>query len=114
MALSQPVRDLISLKSLIKEVIKNLVINSKELKVVSSLTVYEYNNGAVVLEKSPSMTPISNYITVKYNESRQNIVSDLCSKILSLRIIRQIFSSKFHKVDYLSVLGSFYAVINTP
>ena len=43
-ALSYSVRALIPLKSLIKEVIDNLGIDSENLKFVSSSTVYEDNN----------------------------------------------------------------------
>ena len=49
MALSHSVRALIHLKSLIKEVIDNLGINCENLKFVSSSTVYEDNNGAIVV-----------------------------------------------------------------
>ena len=55
MALSNSFRALLPLKSLIKEVIDNLVIDSEKLKFVSSSTVYEDNNGAMVVETSPRM-----------------------------------------------------------
>ena len=45
------VRDLLPLKSLIREVIDNLVIDCKNLKFVSRSTVYEENNLAIVVEK---------------------------------------------------------------
>ena len=51
-ALYQYVRKLLSLKSLIKEVIENLGIDSEKLKFVSSSTVYKNNNGFIFLEKS--------------------------------------------------------------
>ena len=51
------VRALLLLKSLIKEVIYNLGIDSEKLNFVSISTVYEENNGYIVVEKSPSMTP---------------------------------------------------------
>ena len=56
-ALSHSVRALLPLKSLIKEVIDNLGIDSEKLKFVSSSTVYEDNTGAIFLATSPSMTP---------------------------------------------------------
>ena len=57
MALSHSVRALLPLKSPIKEVIDNLGIDSEKLKFVSSSTIYEENNGAIVVETSPRMTP---------------------------------------------------------
>ena len=50
MALSHSVRALLPLKSLIKEVIDNMGIDSENLKFVSRSTVYEDNNGAIVVE----------------------------------------------------------------
>ena len=64
-ALSHSVRALLPLKIPIKEVIDNLVIDSKKLKFVSSSNIYEDNNGAMVVATSPRMTPTSNYIYVK-------------------------------------------------
>ena len=50
-ALSHSVRALLTLKSLIKEVIDNLGIDSENLKFVSISTIYEDNNGAIVVAK---------------------------------------------------------------
>ena len=71
--LSHSVRELIPLKILIKEVIDNLGIDSENLKFVSSSTIYEDNNRAIVVEKSPKMTPTSKHIAIKYNWFRQHI-----------------------------------------
>ena len=65
--LSHSVRALLPLKSLIKEVIDNLGIDCENLKFVSSSTVYEESNGAIVVATSPRMTPSSNHISVKYH-----------------------------------------------
>ena len=73
MALSHSVRALIPSKSLIKEVIDNLGIDCENLKIVSSYTVYEDNNGAIVVATSPRMTPSSKHIAVKYHWFRQHI-----------------------------------------
>ena len=73
MALSRSVIVLLPLKSLIKEVIDNLVIDSKKLKFVSISTVYEDNNEALVVATSPMMTPISNHIDFKCHWFRQHI-----------------------------------------
>ena len=61
MALSHSVRALLPLKSLIKEVIDNMGIYNENLKFVSSSTIYEDNNGAIVLATSPRMTPTSKH-----------------------------------------------------
>ena len=44
-----PVRELLPLASLTKEVIYNLGIDSEKLKFLSRSTVYEENNGAMVV-----------------------------------------------------------------
>ena len=49
MALSHSVRALLLLKIIIKEVSENLGIDSEKLKFLSSSTIYEENNGAIVL-----------------------------------------------------------------
>ena len=61
------------MKSLIKEVIDNLGIDSEKLKFVSSSTVYEDNNGAIVMTTIPRMTPTLKHIAVKYHWFRQHV-----------------------------------------
>ena len=72
-ALSHSVRALIPLKSLIKEVVENLGIDSEKMKFVSSSTVYEDNNGSIFVATSPSTTPTSKHISVKYHFSGQHV-----------------------------------------
>ena len=72
-ALSHSVRALLPLKSLTKEVIDNLGIDSEKLKFVSNSTIYEENNGAIVVATSPRMTPSSKHIAVKYHWFRQHV-----------------------------------------
>ena len=72
-ALSHSIRALLLLKSLIKEVIDNLGIESDKLKFVSSSTIYEDNNGVIVVATSPRMTPTPKHIAVKYNWFRQHV-----------------------------------------
>ena len=67
MALPHSVRVLLPLKSLIKELIDNLGIYSEKLKFASISTIYEDNNGAIVMATIPSMTPTSKHTAVKYN-----------------------------------------------
>ena len=71
-ALSHSVRASLPLKSLIKEVIDNLGIDSEKLKFVSSSTIYEDNNGAIFVATIPRMTPTSKNIDVKYHWFRQH------------------------------------------
>ena len=66
-ALYHSVRALLSLRSLIKDVIDNLGIDSEKLECLSSSTIYEYNNGDIVVATSTSMTPTSKHISVKYD-----------------------------------------------
>ena len=73
MALSHSVRALITFEILIKEVINNLGIDSEKLKFVSSCTIYEDNNGAIVVATSPRMTPTSKHLAFKYHWFRQHV-----------------------------------------
>ena len=61
------------MKSLIKEIIENLGIDSENFKFVSSSTIYEDNNGAIVMATSLSMTPTSKHIAVKYHWFIQHV-----------------------------------------
>ena len=71
--LSHSIIALLPLKSLIKAVIDNLVLDSEKLKFVSRSTIYEDNNGSIVVATSPSMTPTSKHIAVKYHWFRQHV-----------------------------------------
>ena len=72
-ALYNYIRALIPLEIIIKEVIENLGIESKNLKLVSSSTIYEENNGAIFVETIPSRTPTSKHINVKYHWFKQHV-----------------------------------------
>ena len=65
------VKALLPLKIIIKEVIDKLGIDSENLKFVSSSTVYEDNNGAIVVATVPRKTPPSKHIYIKYHWFRQ-------------------------------------------
>ena len=43
------------------------------MRFVSSSTIYEENNGAIVLATSPRMNPSSKHISVKYHWFRQHV-----------------------------------------
>ena len=73
LVLSHYVIDLITLNSIIKERIEKLVMDSENLKFVSSSTLYEDNTCAIFVAKSPRMLPVSNHINIRYNWSRQHI-----------------------------------------
>ena len=57
MALSHSVRALINLKIIIKELIDNLGIDTKNLKFVSILNVYKDNGRSIAVTTSTSRTP---------------------------------------------------------
>ena len=61
------------MKSFIKKVINNSGIDSENIKFVSSSTVYEDKNGAIVVSTSPTMTHTSKSIAVKYHWFRQHV-----------------------------------------
>ena len=61
------VRAPLPLKILMKEVIDNLVIDSEKLNFVSRSTVYEDNDGAIVVATSTRITPTSNHIATRYH-----------------------------------------------
>ena len=73
MSLSHSVRSSHPLKNYTKELIDNLFIDSENMKFLSRSTVYEDNNGDMVVETSTRMDPTSNHIAVKYHWSRQNV-----------------------------------------
>ena len=84
------------MKILIKEVIDNLVIDRKKLKLVSSPTVYEDNNGAIVVAKITIMNPISKHISIKYHWFRQHVGNELViQKIESENQKADIFTTGF-------------------
>ena len=72
-ALPHSIRDLINLESIINKVIGNLVIDSKNIEFLSSSTFYKDNNSAIVVAKTPRMTPTSKHIAVKYHWFRQHV-----------------------------------------
>ena len=72
MALSQSLRDLLPLKELIKEVVDALGLPN-DLKFTTKSTVFEDNQGAITVAKSPRLTPTSKHIAVKYHWLRGHI-----------------------------------------
>ena len=72
-ALSHSVRALLPLKSLTKEVIDNLEIDSENLKFVSIYTICEDNNRSIVVTTSPRTTPSSKHIAVNDHWFRQHV-----------------------------------------
>ena len=77
---------------------------------MSSSTAYEGVNGAIFVATSPRMTPTSNHISVNYHLFRQHVGKESVIRNIDSEIIRQIFSPKICKVNYLSGLGGCYAV----
>ena len=100
MELSNSVREFLPLKSLNKEVIENLGIDSEKLKFVSSSTIYVDNNGDIVVATSPIMTPTSNHISVKYHCFRQHVGKEFVIRKIKSKIRRQRFLPRVYKVEY--------------
>ena len=95
-ALSDSVRALLSLKSIIKEVIDKFGIDSDKLKFVSRSTIYKDNNRAIVVATSPKMTPTSKHISVKYHWFRQHVEKEfVIRKIESEKTEGRYFHRKF-------------------
>ena len=63
--LSQSMRDLLPMKSLLSELIRMIGVYNNELKVTTKSTVFEDNNG--FMATSPKMTLRSKHIMVKYH-----------------------------------------------
>ena len=103
-ALSHSVRALLPLKSPFKEVIDNLVIDNENLKFMSSSTIYEDNNGFIVVATSPRMTPTSKHISVKYHWFRQHVEKEF--------VIRKI-ESENQKADIFTkgLQGQIFVII---
>ena len=89
------------MKSLIKEVIDNLGIDCENLKFVSSYTIYEYNNGAIVVATSPRMTPTSKHIAVNYKWFRQHVGKEFVIWKIKSENQKADILPKVYKVKYL-------------
>ena len=100
MALYLYVRDLTPLKSLINEVSDNLRMDSEKLEFVSSSTIYDENNGAVLVATMQRMTHHLKRISIKYHWFSQNYQKLFWFKILIMIIIRRICSPKVYKVSF--------------
>ena len=66
LVLNHSVREWLPLKIIIKEGIDKFRIDIENMDFVSSSTVYEVNNGAIVFATSPRKTPTSNHVDFKY------------------------------------------------
>ena len=101
MALSHSVRELLPLKSLIKEVIDNLGIDSENLKFVSSSAIYEDNNGDIVVATSTRTTLTLKHITVRYHWFRQHVGMEFVIRKIESENQKADFSPNVYKVKYL-------------
>ena len=73
-ALSQSMRELLPLRALVKEMAKAMAFN-QTFAIRTHSTVFEDNNGALILASSPRMTPRSKHIAVKYHFFRSHVAS---------------------------------------
>ena len=101
MALYNSVRVLLPLKNIIREVIDNLVIDSDNLKFVSSSNIYEDDNGSIVVATNPRITPTSKHIAVKYHWSRQKVGKEFVIQKIESENQKADFLPKDYKVKYL-------------
>ena len=70
-ALSQSMRDVLPIISLIEEV--NVVLQIKGQQPTLYCTVFEDNNGALELANAPKMRPRTKHIALKYHHFRQAV-----------------------------------------
>ena len=75
-ALSQSLRDMLLFKALAKEILKELGLNTKKIRVVTQSSVSEDNAGAIVVSSSPCLTHTCKFISVKYHWFCFHIDSD--------------------------------------
>ena len=76
MSLPQSLRGLLPFKAINKENLKGLGLNTKKLKVITQSSVFEENDGAIVVASSPRLTPTSKCITFRNLWFRSHIDSD--------------------------------------
>jgi hypothetical protein len=74
-ALSQAMRDLLPMRTLLQEVGTALKLQFATPAIVHS-TVFEDNNGALSLATSPRITPRTKHIAVKYHHFRDSVGKD--------------------------------------
>ena len=108
--LSHSVRALLPLKIMIKEIIENLGIDSEKMKFVSNSTLYEDNNGAIVVETNPSMTSTSKKIAVRYHWFRHHLGKEFVIHNIESENQKADIFTKVLQGDFFSGLGSCYAV----
>ena len=81
-ALSQPMRDLVPMETLVIEVVKVVGQDTNILEFSNHSTVYEDNYGVVKVTHNhnlPIMNPVYNNIAIKYHWFIENIYIDQCS-----------------------------------
>ena len=71
-AMSQGMRDLIPLRTMLQELIASLNLNGNG-NATDNSTVFEDNNGAIKTAESPKLTPRTKHIAVKYHFFKSHI-----------------------------------------
>ncbi len=101
-ALSQAMRELLPMREFLSQVQQKMKLESSEpIKIWS--TVFEDNNGALSLAKSPKITPRTKHIAVKYHFFRSHIGNEhgiLLEKIDTLEQIADIFTKGLPMVQF--------------
>jgi hypothetical protein len=82
-ALSQAMRELLPMRTLLQEVGQGLKLDFAQPAIVHS-TVFEDNNGALSLATSPKITPRTKHIAIKYHHFRTSVGRDKGIEILKI------------------------------
>ena len=72
-ALSQSLRDLLPVKTLVKTILEVYKIDAAKIKYTTKSEVFEDNQGALTVAQSPRFTPTSKFIAVKYHWFRSHV-----------------------------------------
>ena len=90
--LSTAMHDLIPLRTLVDKVQHLLDLATQMLPCTTYLTIFEDNNGALILATSPCMTPQSKHIAVKYHFFKEYVhCSNGTIKITKVRLDKVLF-----------------------
>ena len=104
--LSYSVRYSLPMKSIIKEIIDNLMIDSEKLNFVSISTINDNNNVAKLVATSQRMNPKSKLIVVKYYLFSHHVRKYFVIQNIESETRRHIFLPKVYKVNFLAVFVS--------
>jgi hypothetical protein len=91
-ALSQAMRDLIPMRSLLQEIGTKLNLDFAKPALVYS-KVFEDNNGALALANAPKMNPRTKHIAIKYHHFREHVGSEKGIEVVKIDTKEQLADS---------------------